>query len=345
ISPKTVSLDVGEVFQFSAVSGPDSAVTWSTTGGAITPSGWFRAPGEAGTYLVALHQPNGQSDTAVVTVQEPVAPYFSDSFESCQLSHADSTGFGWAESRGTPSDQPVVSNLIARSGVCSLKFTFPAGGPGADGWSEQRFVFGKKLSEVYLGWHQYFPTGLEVPAIGPKFKHRNDPSGPDNNKLLRLWGEDYTDYDVKAGFSMLPRGGLDEDSQLNTEYMRRGATGSKMAVANIGPWTKVVGSDTRGRWVKFLVRMKLAASPTANDGVLQLWLDDVLVADYSSLPLYSSRNGAKNYIRHGYLMGWANSGFTERSTTYIDDVVISRRSDPLGFVNGPHDDVTSSPLQ
>jgi hypothetical protein len=30
-----------------------------------------------------------------------------------------------------------------------------------------------------------------------------------------------------------------------------------------------------------------------------------------------------NFIQHGYLLGWANSGFNKASSTFIDDVVIA----------------------
>ena len=69
--------------------------------------------------------------------------------------------------------------------------------------------------------------------------------------------------------------------------------------------------------------MKLATSATANDGIVQLWLNDVLTANFTTLPLYTAQAGAKNWIRNGYIMGWSNSGFTQTTHTYIDDFVIS----------------------
>jgi len=329
ISPKTITLDVGEVYQFTAsallstgTTTSNPAVTWSATGGSATVGGWYRAPRTAGTYTVTITNSAGSTASAIVTVKVPTGPYFTDSFDSCALNKLpNALGFAWTHTGGgTTSERPVASSAISRSGSCSLKFTFLGGLPLDDSWSEQRFQLGKRLSEVYLQWYQYFPSGTESPSLGAKFVVRND-IGPDNDKFLRLWDDDYQNYNVKAGFSTLPSS--ISDGQLNTEYLWRSASGAGNSVANVGPWTTIVNSATRGRWVKFRVRMKLASSATAKDGALQLWLNDALTANFTALPLYSAQTGAKNYIRNGYLMGWANSGFTYTTHTFIDDVIIS----------------------
>jgi hypothetical protein len=331
IAPKTITLDIGEVYQFSATAKRSDGSTvsgvtlaWSTSGGLIDGSGQYRAPRTAGTYTVTVRHSGGASDNATVTVVVPTGPYFSDNFDYCGTLNksASPAGFLWSDTQGGTGEAPVVSSAARRSGSCSLRFTWVGTTDlSDDAWSEQRFRFGKKLSEVYLRWYAYYPAGTESAAVGPKYYHRNDPNGPDNNKLLRLWDDDYTSYNVKGGFSTLPTS--TGDSQLNTEYIWRSADGSGNAVANVGPWTTIVNSTTRGKWVKYQVRMKLASSGTANDGVLQLWMNDVLIANYTALPLYSGQAGAKNYIRNGYIMGWANSGFNQTTHMYIDDFVIS----------------------
>ncbi|HEX9894284.1 MAG TPA: hypothetical protein VGA78_10195 [Gemmatimonadales bacterium] len=331
VTPSTLTLDIGEVYQFAALarlsdgSTQTTGLIWSTTGGGLVDgTGQYRAPRTAGIYPVTVQHSSGATSQATVTVVVPSAPYFSDSFDGCGSLNktANAAGFRWADTQGGVGEDPGISSAIARSGSCSLKFTFVGSSNMADdSWSEQRFAFGKKLSEVYVGWYQYFPSGLESPAVGPKFVHRNDPNGPDNNKLLRLWDEDYSQYNVKAGFSMLPSS--TGDGQLNTEYIWRSANGSGNSVANVGPWTGIVTNATRGTWAKFRVRMKLATSATANDGIVQLWLNDVLTANFTTLPLYTAQAGAKNWIRNGYIMGWSNSGFTQTTHTYIDDFVIS----------------------
>jgi hypothetical protein len=67
------------------------------------------------------------------------------------------------------------------------------------------------------------------------------------------------------------------------------------------------------------VRLATAAN---NDGVIEMWVDGVKTINNTTLPLYPDY-GIGNYMRNGYLMGWANSGFSATSNTYIDDVIIS----------------------
>ena len=323
LSPRAITVDIGEVYQFSAIARlSDGNVAglasfhYSTTAGEITASGEFTAPRSAGTVHVMVVEHSGKADTATVTVVVPIEPYFTDNFDSCALDKTGNPmGFKWRDSQGHKGELPVVSDAIAHSGTCSLKFTFGAGPAGDDAWSEQRFGLGKKLSEVYLQWYQYFPSGHEEPWVGPRYAHRND-KGPDNNKFLRLWDEDYGQYRLKLGFSTMPtRNG---DSQIITEY----GTNRK----GVGPFgskgdSRGITDERRGRWLKIQVRVRLA-SLYNNDGVIEMWVDGVKTISNRNLPLYP-QGGAGNYLRNGYLMGWANSGFDESSVTFIDDFTIS----------------------
>jgi hypothetical protein len=67
-----------------------------------------------------------------------------------------------------------------------------------------------------------------------------------------------------------------------------------------------------------------AKVPTAanNDGVIQIWVDGVLASNKTNLPGYPP-DGIGNYFESGYLLGWANSGFQEGQSMFIDDVSIS----------------------
>ncbi len=337
ISPRTITLHIGEVYQFTATArltnGTTQAnppVTWSAiSGGLVSAGGLYRAPGSAGTYTLSIAHAGGAVDNATITVVVPTGPYFSDNFEGCGAisTTANANGFRWGEGLGgPPSETPIISNAIGRNGGCSLRFRFEGGPAGDDAWSEQRFIFGRKLSDVYVQWYQYFPSGQESPSVGPKFEHRDD-TGPDNNKMLRLWDELDSPAYVKPGYSTNP-GVLSGDDRLTVEYTRRLADGTIKTVAGIGQSPLIVTASTRGRWVKFQTRSKLATSETSNDGVMQMWVDGVLVVNATTLPLFSGAPDAKNWLRNGYIMGWANSGFSLTTDTYIDDFVISATPQP-----------------
>jgi hypothetical protein len=313
ISPKTITLDIGEVYQFTST----TTVTWSASGGSFSSSGgWYRAPRTAGTYTVTARTSSGAANTATVTVKTPTGPYFTDNFDSCSLNKtANALGFRWNDTGGgTSSEVPRISTATKHSGSCSLRFTYAGGLSGDDAWSEQRFRLGKRLSEIYIRWYQYFPSG-STSSIGAKYVHRND-TGPDNNKFLRLWDEDYRNYKMKTGFSTLPKSG--GDSFLITEY---GNTTTSVGSHGSDGDPDGITNSRRGRWVKFVAHVRLATSAN-NDGVIELWVDGVKTISNTNLPLYPT-GGVGNYMRNGYLMGWANSGFSTTSHTYIDDVTIS----------------------
>lgn len=59
---------------------------------------------------------------------------------------------------------------------------------------------------------------------------------------------------------------------------------------------------------------------SGSNSVLQMWFDGQMIHDHANIPMYTDGN---NYFANGYLMGWANSGFDETSSTFIDDVELS----------------------
>jgi hypothetical protein len=121
---------------------------------------------------------------------------------------------------------------------------------------------------------------------------------------------------VKLGFSTLPIG--NGDSRLITEYgTNRKGVGPRGTAFD----SRAITDSRRGRWLKVQVHVRLATVAN-NDGVMEMWVDGVKTISNQRLPLYPA-GGVGNYLRHGYLMGWANSGFAATGVTFIDDVIIS----------------------
>ncbi len=244
---------------------------------------------------------------------------FRDDFESgSSLSTPLASGFGWHGTNAGAGDAVGGSTDIAHSGTHSVKFTFAGGPAGDDAWSELRYVLGQNMNEIYIQWYQYFPNGTE--GLGPKWSHR--PAGAsNNNKFLRLWSGDYTQFNVKTGLSFWVIGG--GDSKLGPDGGHNGNLLLLDPDDNSG-----MNDGRRGRWVNFVYHARTATSAN-DDGVVQLWVDDVLTIDNRSAALYPTA-GTGNYFSDGYLMGWSNSGFDQTSYTYIDDVVIADA--PVGQV-------------
>lgn len=246
------------------------------------------------------------------------ATLYKDDFSSGDFSHAVN-GYGWGDARGgaeTGKDaKPVVINTFGHNDNTSIKFTFGGGADGTDSWSELRYHLGESQKDVYIQWYAYYPDGTE--GLGPKWMQRNS-SGPDNNKLLKLWANVYgAGHTVSTGVSTRSDGG--GDARFFPVY------GTSLT-AGTGQWnlpssSKTLDDSKRGKWIKLQFHMKTATSSN-NDGVIQMWLDDELIIDNRDVDLYPS-GGIDNFFKNGYIMGWANTGFDQTSYMYIDDFEIS----------------------
>jgi hypothetical protein len=215
-------------------------------------------------------------------------------------------GFGWSEVQGGRTDSVIPVRDEASPSRCALGFIFQGNAdPVDDSWAEQRFRLGKvngeAVREIFVGF---------VIKIPMNYVHRK-PKGPDNNKMLRLWDRDYNKPMVKVGMSSIRRENSSGSSMI-VEY----TTSKRTGTYNLGPWSPVFrpgGVDTVG----FFVR--LSSGTNIPDGVIRVWWNRRLVYDHSNLPLAWAQQapGAYNGLGNGYLLGWANSGFTERTEMHV----------------------------
>ena len=77
--------------------------------------------------------------------------------------------------------------------------------------------------------------------------------------------------------------------------------------------------------------MKAPSSATASDGIMQMWKNGDLVTNETSLDNYGGAN--ENYMDELYLLGWSNSGFTEETIFYLDNLSID--NEPFNRPNPP----------
>jgi hypothetical protein len=273
------------------------------------------------TLGATVFQHTGFSGTG--TVPSLGTTYFSDGFETGDFSHTDS-GYYWG-ARQAGSETPTISSAISYAGTYSMKFVFEGGNDADDALSETRFVFGANLSEVYLTWYQYFPDGTE--GLGSAAWTHRDSGGANNNKYLRLWAGTDDDYSntnaAQCGFSTEYWSSFPGTDRLIREY-RRTSDGVMAPHASLGEDDDyqinrfVPLHCALGAWSKVQVQAK--TDDGGVNGILRVWVNDVLAQECLNLPMYAS---GKNYWTRGYLMGWANSGFASTTHTYIDDFTIS----------------------
>lgn len=319
VSPKSLTVAPSGAQQFAATalwsdgSTNSPTVAWSATGGTVTSAGVYTAPATAGTYRVIAALVGGTlRDTSTVTVQEPATPpagtvYFQDSFDMGARA-ASVNGFGWGGTNGFTNSAPVVSSARARSGGHSLAFPFNGSAPGGDAFSEQRFLFGQGLTDVYLRFWLYIPSNYE---------HRDD--NPGNNKFLRLWmDEAYTASNgVQFGLSL----------QRNTS----GSNISGIYGEAIGPipnstghwqgsYNSFITTADLGQWME--VQIYSRADTGGDSGVIRVWKNGTLVLNISGIR-NPAASGRSNQFRNGYVLGWANSGFNQTTVMHIDDFTLA----------------------
>lgn len=257
-------------------------------------------------------------------------PAFSDGFDTGARS-PQQNGYGWTFiQNGADGDAVGISNTVARSGSYSMKFTYGAN-PNLcdDAFAEQRFTLGENLPEAWFEYYVYIPAGGT--AAGPKFYHRspscaaeNDANGiTSNNKFFVLWDLDYRakHVQVRAEYRR-SRAAADGDSYLYGMWCN-----DVRACGDYGHpghmWDPAFTDAMKGRWVQVRIHTRVADSKAAANGVFQLWMDGVLRIDMHNLDL-AAPTGGNNWFRNGYLMGWANSGFNQTTSVYLDDFKIYR---------------------
>jgi len=205
----------------------------------------------------------------------------------------------WAAFWGSTVYATVASDL-SKDGGYAAKLTYPGVAIDEDGWAELRFDLGVPYEELSIRFDLYIPGN---------YKHRDAPGG-DNNKFFRLWSETYADLE-KVGAGFLRQGSVGESS-IGTDYRRYADWGVSTGVVEAGDF---VTMDDVGKWMAVVIYVKAATDLAPAEVRIykngKLHLDDAPSLNYKA--------GTQGY-RYGYLLGWANSGYTEKTSFYIDNV-------------------------
>jgi len=237
---------------------------------------------------------------------------FFDDFESGDLSKT-ANGFTWGSPNTRGDDDVSVVEGIAHSGSHSLRFHFSGVPDGTDNWAEARFDLGSQFEHIFMSFWIYYPNGSEP---GENTYYHRDSSGPDNNKLFRMWDTSYNDGDIHLGYSTNPRSdGGDKILEKHHAEPFGASKISEYSTSDVG-W---YNSNHLGKWNKFEFQVSLN-TPGVLDGVTRMWVNGTLVHEATNLNYSDLGQGPTNFIQHGYLMGWANSGFDEDTNVYIDDI-------------------------
>lgn len=234
---------------------------------------------------------------------------FHDSFESGDLSKQGEAGFKWTHDNRTAvitasnrDGQPPE----AATGEHALRFRYVAG----QAMSEQRFELGEAYPEIWMRFALRVPTNYAHPESGK------------NQKLFRIWMDDYTPVFSKAGMEFRAAGD-DGDSYF---YMK---AGHNFRDRDRAPFIDVPGD--RGRWMQLVIHLKVNSAPGAEDSVFQVWRrwagegNFTKTHDKRDFNIDVPEDGSRGFT-HGYLMGWANSAYPEDTEWLLDDFTLSTES-------------------
>jgi len=324
ISPSSRTLAEGESYQFSGVVKdamgyviPGLEVTWSSGNPSVATvdgSGTVKGLDGGTAQITGVHGSLG--DLAAVTVTEVASPpepeltgtpFFSDDFDSGAKTNAN--GFTW--SGGVP-----VSSDRARSGSYSLRFSYGPNAVGADATAEQRFNMGRNLAEVWIEYYLWVPSN---------FAHRND--APGNNKFFQIWNTTYGSGSGtwQAGYEYERL--TDSTSSIRPMSSKEFGTNAKFVTSTgLGhpdSGKPFIGSSNPlrpGYWTQIRLQFSRSSASLATDGIMRIWIDGVMFAEMTNGPFRNYENIGETVLRNGYFLGWSNSGFTEATCFYIDDV-------------------------
>ena len=141
VTPATTTVVAGGTVQFAAAvsSNSNTAVTWSVTGGSISPSGLFTAPSTTGTYTVKATSAADSTKSATASVTVTTAPTVAVSISpstatvktgttqqfGATVTGTSNTGVTWSASGGTISSSGMYTAPTS-SGSYTVKATSTA---------------------------------------------------------------------------------------------------------------------------------------------------------------------------------------------------------------------------
>ena len=243
---------------------------------------------------------------------------FRDGFESGNLTHTAS-GIVWGSSAHTR-----VNSANPRTGSYSLQFNYRAVPPGRDDWSEQRIQFHHPYTDLWFRYDLYIPGN---------YYHRIQPSSPSNNKFFAIYRDPYRIPGFQVNFSTEPNGSGGSDLEVHYYY-----NGTEQKPISPASAENFITSADLGHWHTIVIHVKVPSGNDTYDGVMQLWKDGTQFVNITNLDSWGGMD--KNYINAAYFLGWSNSGYTQKTDFYIDNVIIS--DSPISPDSSPTSDATTA---
>lgn len=225
-------------------------------------------------------------------------------------------GFQWSAPNNTlvTAEPSNLSNDV-------LQFTY-TGNPdlSIDAIAEQRMNFGAQYQEIWFKYRCFVPAN---------YVHRV-PSGTGNNKgWFNVWKDPYNGYPLTTRIEFWRRS--DQLSVITCAYIKNGDSFSTHYDTDSDGRTDIVGIDSNdlGQWIDLVFNARLSDQGATN-GRMTYWKNGTLLADYRDLDNSPIDPQFTGYDR-SYLLGYANSGFTDDTIFLIDDYNCGTTSNSISF--------------
>ena len=222
--------------------------------------------------------------------------------------------------------QVSLSADVAHSGSRSIKITYPNDEAGVElkpaPFSASRSLYTRKYEYYAAGWEGNWPVGLKT---GRYFTRADFTTGSEGSGYAYM-----SEKLIWQGY----------DGNANDQYAR----GLNLAIYNQDieatyPSTAIFKNDMpyirTGHWYKMETWMVLNSAVDAADGILQIWIDDVLVLNRSNVVWRSTSRGVPNGT--GWQSMWFGGNYsgavfgapTRAVNRYIDDLYLSTTLDRI----------------
>lgn len=236
------------------------------------------------------------------------ATYLSDGFESGDLSSPGGNGGSWTGFEGSAADLGSISSDRAHAGTYSAKFHYAGNADlGDDAWMQLVFDFGQNVQDFWLKYYIFFPSGYDIRVSGSS----------DNTKVFVIWGDSYNTDPLAMGMEMESNEAAGFKGYIAGYPASLSCSGAFGYVPGGLRWTLSEGD--KNKWLTFKFHVKRDSG--IGDGMFEMWVDGTKTIEFVNQS-FSGAPCSPDYWRHGYLMGWSNSGFTNDTDVYIDDVTM-----------------------
>ena len=238
-------------------------------------------------------------------------PFFEDDFAGTQKNNAN--GFTWS---GGPS-------VVSFDGFNAIRFRYGPDAVGEDSSAEQRFNLGRDCSHLWLEYDLYVPSN---------FTHRNE--SPNNNKFAMFWRTTYSDVTGgtwRVGFEYQTGSGTTPNSNIRAMSSRwnlnswtsSNSTGDYLPTGQNATLISDSGPLNKGAWNTVRIELAAASSQSSSDGIQRMWINGTLFVEITTGKFWNfdtATDPADCFLRNGYFLGYANSGFLDQTDLYITGV-------------------------